>query len=173
MLKARLEKVSSEEEWNTRNALLGHYSMQAAAHVTLLLTFALVGLAIAGLKLQKLALVFGLSIVIAAFVRTLGRTLYWGHLSHAIILVANSLASNRETLMATSLKEDLEKGYISPERETFRLHSAAYSWVRKKNPWATWFASLADKRGGLLTIISFVLEVLILWFCYDLVFVGP
>jgi hypothetical protein len=156
-----------EEEWNTRNALLGYYSTQTASHATLLLTIALLGLALGQLRLQKLTFVLALSILIAAFVRTLMRTFYWGYLASAIIQVADFLGNvDRDDIE----KEELDKGFVCPELETYRLHNAAVKWINEKRSWASYFGSLFWLKGALLPLLVFVIAFLFLWFGYVFVF---
>lgn len=104
-------------------------------------------------------------------VRTIGRTTYWGYLSHAILMIPDSLGIKEKEQLTGELKTMVEKGYCAfPFTEAFVLHLAVDRWVAtfRKNPVPiikmnpTWFRSLADWRGWVFSAIFGAIAFIVL-----------
>jgi hypothetical protein len=146
------------EEFETRNALLDHFSSRASDHVTQLLTIALIGLTLIEARPPPYVLVIGVPAVLVVALWVAGRMVYWSYLSHMILLVPDALGKELA-------QETPGTRYFDPTLESWCLHRGAVEAVAQGRKPVSWFSSLTPQRLVTLCGVYLVLVALalILW----------
>ena len=156
--------MSNDEEWKTRNALLQYYSSLTAAQGIRLLTLALIALTVVEvrsafppLRIQCMSIsisALAIAAIVTLLVRGFGRMMFLGYLSHAILMVPESLGRKVEKDTSGGLGRMVADGYCaSPFTEMLVLHLAAVEWIgRYKGIWSS-FGSLSHWRCWIAPVI--------------------
>jgi hypothetical protein len=158
------DDLRKQEEFEARNALLQYYSSQSREHVSYLLTMGLllfgsIQLVLASkptLRFVGLVLWFFFSVML----RTMFRTLYWGHLAHAIIV------ADEDKLVP---KNFAAGEFEDSQLRIHRLQIAAWNHVLKRHSWAAWFASFWSLEGWLVSgILAGTITGVLIWAYWNL-----
>jgi hypothetical protein len=123
-----------------------------------LLTLGLLGLTLVEIRPDPRILLFTLPAVFVAALWVLGRMVYWGCLSHAILHVPDGLGKELAT-------DALRTKWYEPTLESVRLHLAASAAVDHYHKRWSWFSSLGTSKIWTMFVVYIVsVSGLFVWY---------